>query len=876
MKNSLLYFNLCIALVMASFQSYGQIVQAESFDANQFLPTGWTAVGTAQNWARVTTLSAPLTGGPHSGNGMARVRIPNNSTAASITETISTPAFDLSGRGTNAAPMSFWIYRDSLVPANADSMAIYVNTTASLTGATEIGKVARNRSINTPDTQPLNGWYQYTFDIPLAFAGTTNYILFKGTIYGPSTTARRIVIDDVNWTAFPPACAGTPTAGTLSAPTTTFCGGQGNTTITLANAATGTGINYTWYTSSNQAGPYVALTNTSTTWLTGNLNATQYYYVQVNCNASGLSANTDTLAIIVNTAPLPIVSISMANDTICQGETLTLNAAGALTYTWSTQQNPTLGTGASIDDSPMNSTTYTLVGIDATGCPSDPVTQAIVVGRKPIINNLLNTNTNLCLGGSSTLNVQATSGVGGPGGGGVTLSYNWAPNGGNAASVTVAPTQTTLYTVTVVGQYGCSSTDTTTVFVDPTLVSPSVALNQDSINVCQGQGTTVDLLATSPNSGIVYAWSSNGQPLTETTPNLSVTPGNQTASYTVSVTDPANGCTATATAIIYVRPTPNVNATTTTQTVCANGSGVVNAQVFAGPGGNLNGYTFAWTPNGATTQLATVTPIQDTYYTVVVTSPYGCSNTDSVQILVDPTLTSPSLTLAASTTVLCSNNLLPIDLIATTDAVNPNFQWTPNFINQNSPTITINPQNNMNVTVTVSDQNGCTTASGISIQVIAPPTANSTWVSSPNNVVDFTNVSLNSTTYSWDFGDGSFGTSENPSHTYPSEGTWNVTLIASNAGCSDTFNLVVNSSVAAINSLDWSVNLYPNPVQQSLTIDTPENLALRLFDMSGKVVIPTFQIQGKTQLDLSELQSGIYFVELIKDQQRMVQRIVKE
>jgi hypothetical protein len=208
--------------------------------------------------------------------------------------------------------------------------------------------------------------------------------------------------------------------------------------------------------------------------------------------------------------------------------------------------------------------------------------------------------------------------------------------------------------------------------------------------------------------------------------------------------------------------------------------------------------------------------------------------------------------------------------------VNPNFQWTPNFINQNSPTITINPQNNMNVTVTVSDQNGCITASGISIQVIAPPTANSTWVSSPNNVVDFTNVSLNSTTYSWDFGDGSFGTSENPSHTYPSEGTWNVTLIASNAGCSDTFNLVVNSSVAAINSLDWSVNLYPNPVQQSLTIDTPENLALRLFDMSGKVVIPTFQIQGKTQLDLSELQSGIYFVELIKDQQRMVQRIVKE
>jgi hypothetical protein len=318
----------------------------------------------------------------------------------------------------------------------------------------------------------------------------------------------------------------------------------------LTNAASGTGINYTWYTSSNQAGPYVALTNSGSTWLTGNLNATQYYYVQVNCSASGLAANTDTLAIVVNTAPLPIVSISMANDTICQGDTLTLNALGALTYTWSTQQNPTLGTGTSIAVSPMNSTTYTLVGIDAAGCPSAPVSQAIVVGRKPIINNLTNTNTNLCNGGSSTLTVQATSGVGGPGGGGVTLSYNWAPNVGNTASVTVAPTQTTLYTVTVIGQYGCSSSDTTTVVVDPTLVSPTVTLNQDSINVCQGQATTIDLMAISPNTGIVYAWSSNGQPLTETTPNLSVTPGNQTASYTVSVTDQSNGCSSTATAII--------------------------------------------------------------------------------------------------------------------------------------------------------------------------------------------------------------------------------------------------------------------------------------------------------------------------------------
>ena len=871
----------CLALLVVSLFSatntYSQILHSESFDANQFLPTGWAAVGTANNWARVTTLSAPLTGGPHSGNGMARMRMANNSTATSATETIASPAFDLTGRGTNTVPVSFWIYRDSLVPANADSLSVYVNTSTSLTGAVALGTVARNRSINAPDTKTANGWYQYTFNIPIAFAGPTNYILFKGTIYGPANGSRRIVMDDVEWTEFPPACTGTPTAGTLSAAQTTFCGGQGNTTLTLSNAATATGITYTWYTSSVQNGPYIALTNPGNVWPTGNLNANQYYYVHVACGNSNLSANTDTVAIIVNTAPLPVVSISMANDTICQGDTLTLNANGALNYTWSTQQNPTLSSSQSVAVSPQFTSTYTLIGTDAAGCASSPVTQTIVVGRKPIINNLLNSNTNLCSGGTSTLTVQATSGVGGPGGGGVTLSYNWSPNAGNTATVTVAPTQTTLYTVTVIGQYGCSSSDTTSVFVDPSMVSPSVSLNQDSINVCQGQGATVELIANSPNTNATYSWSANGQPMTETTPNVSITPGNQTTSYTVVVTDPNNGCTATAVATIYVRPTPNVNAVTTTQTVCTNGSGIVNAQVFAGPGGNTSGYTFSWSPGGATTQLATVTPTIDTYYTVVVTSPYGCSNTDSVQITIDPTQVSPSLSLAASATALCSTNLGPIDLTATTDATNPSYQWTPNFINQNSPTITINPQNNMNVTVTVTDQNGCTTATGVSIQIVTPPTANSTWVSSPNNVIDFTNMSSNASSYFWDFGDGTTSTDINPSHTYATSGTWTVTLISSNAACSDTITFEVSSSLAELATIDWNVQLSPNPVSSILNISSIGDFTVAILDLSGKTVIEKRVYQQAALIDFSALQNGIYLVQLSNTNQQVVtKRVIKQ
>lgn len=58
--------------------------------------------------------------------------------------------------------------------------------------------------------------------------------------------------------------------------------------------------------------------------------------------------------------------------------------------------------------------------------------------------------------------------------------------------------------------------------------------------------------------------------------------------------------------------------------------------------------------------------------------------------------------------------------------------------------------------------------------------------SSSGLIVDFINESLNSTSYSWSFGDGSSSTDENPTHTYDAEGTYTVSLTAtSDNGSSD-------------------------------------------------------------------------------------------
>lgn len=53
--------------------------------------------------------------------------------------------------------------------------------------------------------------------------------------------------------------------------------------------------------------------------------------------------------------------------------------------------------------------------------------------------------------------------------------------------------------------------------------------------------------------------------------------------------------------------------------------------------------------------------------------------------------------------------------------------------------------------------------------------------------VAFRNLSLNATSYLWDFGDGNTSTLENPMHTYITGGNFTVTLTATGAGMADSY-----------------------------------------------------------------------------------------
>jgi len=108
-----------------------------------------------------------------------------------------------------------------------------------------------------------------------------------------------------------------------------------------------------------------------------------------------------------------------------------------------------------------------------------------------------------------------------------------------------------------------------------------------------------------------------------------------------------------------------------------------------------------------------------------------------------------------------------------------------------NPSHTFDPENAYTVTHWVYHDSGCDTSVAKIVSVFKP-TANFTLIlSCVNEPIQFTDLSLpNSGTlvsWLWDFGDGGNSTLQNPTHTYPAAGVYNIDLTVTNSlGCTDT------------------------------------------------------------------------------------------
>jgi hypothetical protein len=334
-----LLFSFLVLFSLSNLANAQAVVVTESFDNNPFVPTGWALKPATPQplWVRSTTSTFP-TVTPHSGNAMARFR--SRSAIAGLTQQLVTKAIDYSNRGNTATSVSFWIYRDD-INANFDSITVYVNNTDSMdVNAVKIGTVARSRTYMIPDTQAVNGWYNYSFAIPTSFNGNmTTHIIFQGNcenILGANQGANT-TIDDVSYEEFPMPCSGSPNVGNIVNTTPLICGGSGTSNLSLSTPITGAGITYTWQMSNSFTGPWTIFAGNSATVTTGNLSSKTFIKCIVSCANSGLSYTTNTDSIQVSTNPLPLVLVSPSTAAVCNGAT-----SGAILAATGRVQNPML------------------------------------------------------------------------------------------------------------------------------------------------------------------------------------------------------------------------------------------------------------------------------------------------------------------------------------------------------------------------------------------------------------------------------------------------------------------------------------------------------------------------------------------------------
>jgi hypothetical protein len=131
--------------------------------------------------------------------------------------------------------------------------------------------------------------------------------------------------------------------------------------------------------------------------------------------------------------------VAIASSTsICAGNSATLSASGASSYTW----NPG-GTGTSIVVTPAGGTSYVLSG-SVSGCPTRSVSVYVSVNPLPAL-SVSSSSALICAGEMVALAVNGAS------------SYTW-DNGSSSTVLIVTPTVTTIYTVTGTSAVGCVAT----------------------------------------------------------------------------------------------------------------------------------------------------------------------------------------------------------------------------------------------------------------------------------------------------------------------------------------------------------------------------------------------------------------------------------
>lgn len=546
--------------------------------------------------------------------------------------------------------------------------------------------------------------------------------------------------------------------------------------------ATGGGT-YSWSTPDGAVSGSTAPVTTSSTPGTFTVTVT---------GTNGCTATDAALLSVDVTPPTPNAGTDVTTD--CTSPTATLTATGGGTYSWSPSTGLSGTTGASVTADPAATTTYTVTVTGSNGCTASDAVIVTVDEALPTANAGTDVTT--------TCTTPTASLTGSASGGSSPYTYSWDNGVGATQNPTVDPASTTTYTLTVTGSNGCTATDAVIVTVDET--APTANAGSDVIIDCNSSGGQETLDGSGSTASMNYNWTTSGGNIVSggTTNTATV---DAIGTYTITVTNPSNGCSATDDAIVTQDlTTPTASIAPPAQIDCVTPSTTVDGSASTNNSGTTAGLTYSWSASnggvisGSTTG-ATCSATAAGDYTLTVTQANGCTDSQTVTVTADSNV--PTAIITGDATLTCTTTSLTLDG-STSLGSSLSYEW------QDGSSSTIGSSATLGVTtpdtytlIVTNTSNSCTNSTSVIIaQDITTPSVvvNGPLTVDCNNPVMTLDGSGSDQganyTYTWsNSGSGTLlGPGNTDTDSTSTADTYTLTILNTTNGCSDFADIIVS------------------------------------------------------------------------------------
>jgi PKD repeat protein len=609
-------------------------------------------------------------------------------------------------------------------------------------------------------------------------------------------------------------------------------------------------------------------------------------YTVTGTDANNCTA-TDQVDITVNN--LPTVSAG-ADQAVCQGSSVILNASGAITYSWNN------GVLNGVDFIPTSTAIYTVIGTGNNGCTATDSLD-ITVNALPTV--VAGPGQTVCEGSSVVLNASGAT------------TFSWDNSVANG--ITFIPSSTTTYTVTGTDVNGCVNTSTVDItvnskhyitsivglcigdssfaggayqkvngvyydslsnsagcdsIIETVLTIDSLIIVNLSLNICSGDSLLIngnyESVSDTFYNNTVNSGSCDSLTITSLTVNNPTTgTDNQTACDSFTWIDGNSYTSSNNTAFFTLQNSSGCDSLVTLDLVINNSNNGVDIQTSCDSFTWINGNSYTSSNNTATFTLQNSS---------------GCDSLVTLDLVINNSYSSILPITSCNSFVWYG---MTYDSSGTYTNVYQNVDGCDSSItldltinNGSTSTVSISACNSFEwdgttydstgfYTNNYTDVNGCDSTVTLDLLIY--------FIQATIDTLGGDLVASGGLSYLWNTG------ATNSTIIPDTNGLYTVVATDAN-GCADTaiFNVTYITSTGILDNSISTISIYPNPVNDMLNISSSDNIkSLEVKDLLGRIVNSSTDINSKSiLLNTSNFSNNVYLLSLIINNKLVIKKII--